>query len=161
MGASPAMDVIPQEAELEFERVLAGDRQAWHGFYGRYQPLIAGCVAHVLRSRNVPFNQDDLDDFVSEVWLSLLRRDAVGLRRFDPTRGRSLPSWIRLLAVRCTIDQLRCRATRQRYRERPAELDPSVDDEALPEAAVDRAQRLALARQAISQLMTRAPKPER
>jgi RNA polymerase sigma factor (sigma-70 family) len=157
MQSSLAIDLneLKNNGLSELRSVLDGDRVAWQRFYTRFQPLIASCVAHVLRSRNIPFNQDDLDDFVSEVWLSLLRKDAVGLRRYDPSRGRSLPSWIRLLAVRCTIDQLRGRGMQQRMRESEADLDRVTDETSRPDSRVERKQRLEVARRAMSQLKER------
>jgi RNA polymerase sigma factor (sigma-70 family) len=157
MQASLAIDLkdLKESGLVELRNALDGDRVAWQRFYTRFQPLIASCVAHVLKSRNVPFNQDDLDDFVSEVWLSLLRRDAVGLRRYDPTRGRSLPSWIRLLAVRCTIDQLRGRTMQQRMRESEGDLERLSDETSRPDSRVERKQRLEVARQALAQLKER------
>ena len=90
------------EGTAELQAVVSGDALAWQRFYRRYRPLITACVVQTLRSCRVPFARDDLEDYVSDVWLALLRRDAAGLRRFDPSRGRTLPSWIRLIASRAT-----------------------------------------------------------
>ena len=148
---------IDCSAGSDLQAVLEGDRQAWQRFYCRYQPVITASVCHTLRSRNVPFARADLDDLVGEVWLSLLRKDSLGLRRYDASRGRSLPSWIRLLAVRTTIDRLRCRSLRQRLRERTSELERHdwSDERGRPDLAVETRQLAEAARRAIDALQPR------
>jgi len=149
-----AVDWSTPSGTTELEAVLRGDRQAWLRFYRRYHPLISASVLHVLRSRNIRFTRDDVQDHVSEVWLALLRRDAVGLRRFDPSRGRSLPSWLRLLAVRSTIDQLRGRAMQQKLRESEGEVERS-DESERPDLAAEMRQQLEVAGRALARLKPR------
>lgn len=149
-----AVDWSTPRGATELEAVLQGDRQAWLRFYRRYHPLITACVFHVLRSRNIRFSRDDVQDHVSEVWLSLLRHDAVGLRRFDPSRGRSLPSWLRLLAVRNTIDQLRGRALQQKLRESEVEVERG-DETERPDVVAQVRQQVEAARQALARLKPR------
>lgn len=145
------------EGTAELQAVLSGDALAWQRFYRRYRPLITACVVQTLRSCRVPFARDDLEDYVSDVWLALLRRDAAGLRRFDPSRGRTLPSWIRLIASRATIDRLRARAERQRLRERAGEPEGSCcgDEHCRPDLALERCEEAGLARRALEQLRPR------
>ena len=94
---------LPASTETDLRAALDGDRGAWRRFYREYNPFIGRCVGRVLRQHQVRLGPQDIDDLVGEVWVSLLRRDAVGLRRYDPGRGRSLASWLRLLATRTTI----------------------------------------------------------
>jgi len=156
-----ATDWTTEAGRRELQAALAGDDRAWRRFYQRCQPLITATVSNLLRARNIPFARDDLDDYVAEVWLALLRRDAVGLRRFDPDRGRSLPSWIRLLAVRTTIDRLRGRGLQQRLRERGGpEIDGlgergGHDERCRPDVVVETRQRAAEAHLALCQLKPR------
>jgi len=150
-----AIDYSSPSASAELAELLNGDRQAWQRFYRRYNPFITACVSHVLRARNVPFGREDLDDFVSEAWASLLRDDAVGLRRYDPARGRTLSSWLRLLATRCTIDQLRGRATQQRLREVEVEVDRPTDETKGPDAQLELLRQARAACQALTQLKQR------
>jgi RNA polymerase sigma-70 factor (ECF subfamily) len=137
------------------QQVLEGDQQEWKRFFATYQPLIAHCVSRVLQRNGIPFGREDLDDYVSEVWAALVRDDLCTLRRYDEARGRTLASWIRLIATRATIDQLRSRANMQRYREWSTEFDlPSGDDDS-PDQQVEQAELAELARRAISQLKGR------
>jgi RNA polymerase sigma factor (sigma-70 family) len=140
------------------QQVLQGDQQVWKRFFSAFQPCIAHCVSKVLKRNNVPFGKNDIEDYVSEVWATLVRDDLCILRRFDEDRGHTLTSWIRLIATRATIDQLRSRTNMQRYRERSADADfdylPSSDDDS-PDEQMERIERAILARRAISQLKRR------
>lgn len=136
------------------QQVLQGDPQEWKRFFSAFQPCIAHCVSKVLKRSNVPFGKNDIEDYVSEVWATLVRDDLCNLRRFDEDRGHTLTSWIRLIATRATIDQLRSRTNIQRYRERSADADfdlPSSEDDS-PDEQMERIERAILARRAISQL---------
>ena len=143
------------EHSAELAAVLAGSREAWERFYLRFNPFITACVSHVLRGRNIPFGDEDLADFVAEVWVSLLRHDALSLRRYDPARGRSVSSWIRLLATRSTIDQLRGRSAQQRLREVEDEVDRPADENTSPDIRVETLQRARAASEALAQLKHR------
>ena len=46
--------------------------------------------------------RQEVQDLVQEVLVSLFEHDARELRRWDPTRGRSLESFVRLVARRST-----------------------------------------------------------
>jgi RNA polymerase sigma factor (sigma-70 family) len=134
------------------QQVLQGDQQEWKRFFFAFQPHIARCVSKVLRRNNVPFGKDDVEDFVSEVWANLVRDDLCSLRRFDEGRGHTLASWIKLIATRATIDQLRSRANMQRSRELSTDFDISSDEDDSPDVQMERTERAILARRAISQL---------
>jgi RNA polymerase sigma factor (sigma-70 family) len=74
------------------------------------------------------------------------------LRRYDPNRGRSVTSWLRLLAQRNTIDQLRARAGRQRRREHSTEMDEAFADEETPHRRLELLEQAQLARAAVARL---------
>jgi RNA polymerase sigma-70 factor (ECF subfamily) len=159
MGQVATSRSLPAQVERVDRQLLDGalsrEPEKWQRFYRRYQPFITACVAHVLKCRQIPFGREDLEDFVADVWVALLRNDKEVLRRFDPRRGRTLSSWLRLIATRSTIDRLRGRAIQQRYREIGAELDEPLDESNGPDARLEAMERATLARQAIAQLKPR------
>ena len=81
---------------------LAGDPQASQTLAARLLATIEREVGHLLRRRAVGRGdaREELRDLVQEVLLSLFERDARELRRWDPARGRSLDSFVRLVARR-------------------------------------------------------------
>lgn len=158
-GAARARGTLAEERERGAVHALVGverwTQEEWQRFYAQHQPVITSAVAHVLLARRIPFTRHDLDDFVGEVWVALLRHDALSLRRFDPRRGRSVASWLRLLATRATIDQLRGRATQQRYREVEAEVEPACEESTRPDARLETKQLARVAQEALGQLRPR------
>ena len=87
-----------------------GVRQAcWSEFVRRYERLITSCVLKVLRRYGAVFSNEDLDDLVADVWVTLLRDDLRKLRQYDATRGFRIASFIGLVATNTTIDHLRSR----------------------------------------------------
>lgn len=101
------------EAELELVRAaLTGDRGAIRRLVGRLRPVVHTEVAHVLLSRAAAAGRNarqELEDLVQEVFARLWADDGKLLRRWDPSRGRSLDSWVRLVARSRALDQLRSR----------------------------------------------------
>jgi RNA polymerase sigma factor (sigma-70 family) len=99
------------EAELELVRAaLTGDRGAIRRLVGRLRPLVHTEVAHLLLRRTAASGRNarqDLEDLVQEVFARLWADDGKLLRRWDPVRGRSLDSWVRLVARSRVLDQLR------------------------------------------------------
>lgn len=74
--------------------------------------------------------RQDLRDFVQEVFVALLAERGKALRRWDPERGRSLDSYVRLIARRRVAALLRS----SRHRPRP---DESMAGDALELHACD------------------------
>jgi RNA polymerase sigma factor (sigma-70 family) len=120
------------EAELELVRAaLTGDRVSIRRLVGRLRPIVHTEVAHLLLRRQAAMGRSarqELDDLVQEVFARLWADDGKLLRRWDPARGRSLDSWVRLVARSRVLDQLRSR------RRNPAHGE-SLDDVELEHAA--------------------------
>lgn len=83
------------------------ERDAWRAFRERFGPVIRCCVAKTLRRYGATFSADDVDDLSADVWLQLLRDDRSRLRRYDPSRGFRLSTWLGMIATNYTIDHLR------------------------------------------------------
>ncbi len=71
-----------------------------------YRPLVHAAIARYLHLRCR--GQADLaDDLTHEVFLALFRDDGARLRQFEGRNGCSFGGWLRVVAVRLTIDMLR------------------------------------------------------
>lgn len=125
---------------------------AWSQFCQRYEALIIGCILRVLRRYNATFTNADLSDLVGEVWVTLLRNDMRKLRQYQPDRGYRLSSWIGLIAVNSTIDQLRTRQPEPSYLEEISSCETLLVDASRPDQSLDRSERSRIARHALAQL---------
>jgi RNA polymerase sigma factor (sigma-70 family) len=78
----------PQFPELPHERVaqaLAGDRAAFGDVYETYDPAVRAAVVAAIRHR--PALENELEDFVSEIWTRFVADGCWRLRSYDPARG--------------------------------------------------------------------------
>ena len=71
------------EADL-VARCANGDRAAWEAFVDGYGPLIAALVRRMLHRRTGRARDADVDEIGAEVFLALVRRDRILLKRYDP-----------------------------------------------------------------------------
>jgi len=147
------MDRIEENSREHDQMLLAAlleggaDRErAWQRFCARFERLIASCIYKTLRRYGASYSADDLNDLVCEVWLRLLRNEMAALRRFDGARGASLASYLGLIATNVTIDFLRGR------REQTDVTSVTLVVDAEGDGIVDRTERSALARRALSRL---------
>ena len=112
----------PREHDLELlKAVIEGERGAWPRFHERYERLIVACIRKVLARYGVAFQPSDLEDLLNTVCVHLVRDDFEKLRRYDPTRGYQVSSWVGLIATNATHDALRRRG--------PAHYSLDDDDE--------------------------------
>ena len=81
--AAPVPDARPSEAEL-VARCAAGDRAAWEVFVDRYGPLLQALARRMLARRTGRARDADVEEVVGEVFLALVRRDRILLKRYDP-----------------------------------------------------------------------------
>lgn len=72
------------EREL-VERCAAGEEAAWVAFVERYGVLLAALARRMLARLVRVVGDSDVDEVVAEVFLALLRRERLLLRRYDPT----------------------------------------------------------------------------
>jgi len=94
------------EIEL-LEGCIAGDKKRWTLFVERYNKLIYHTIYKTLRVNSVATNPDDINDLFQEIFASFCASNCKKLRMFDPHKGVSLASWLRMITVRTTIDHLR------------------------------------------------------
>ncbi len=91
-------------------RALGGDRQALQALVERLVPVVQAEVGHTLVRAARADSRDprqDIADFVQEVFVVLLGDGGKTLRAWDPERGRSLDSFVRLVARRHVATILR------------------------------------------------------
>lgn len=88
---------------------ISGKKEAWDSFVLRFSRLIYYAITSTLRLHNHNLPRDDVDDLYNGVFVSLLDNDFRKLRQYEGRDGCTLPSWIRLITVRHTIDFLRSR----------------------------------------------------
>ena len=124
------------EIEL-LQGCIAGDKQRWTTFVERYNKLIYHTIYKTLRVNATATNPDDINDLFQEIFTSFCANNCKKLRMFDPHRGVSLASWLRMITVRTTIDHLRKRRPVTALDELPVEPSQTggqeaiVDDESL------------------------------
>lgn len=118
-------------------RALAGERDSTAVLVRRLRPPIQAELAHLLL-RVAPAQgrsaRQELEDLVQDVFTALFDRSAKLLQSWDPSRGRSLESYVRLVARSRALDVLRSR------RRSPWQAEPmdhaQIDELAEPAAAV-------------------------
>ena len=86
---------------------IAGDKKRWSTFVERYNKLIYHTIYKTLRVNATATNPEDINDLFQEIFTSLCDTNCKKLRMFDPHRGVTLASWLRMIAIRATIDHLR------------------------------------------------------
>jgi RNA polymerase sigma factor (sigma-70 family) len=99
-------------AELVFVRLLVnGDAAAWREFHLRHGRAVKRTISSITRRFVLLVGDDDVNEIYATVCVRLLESEKRKLRSFDPERGRSLKSWLGMLAAQATYDLLR----RRRY----------------------------------------------
>lgn len=123
-GRAP-VELLPWKTVLD---ALAGDPQATRTLVDRFTPVIQREVALALlryssasaRKRNP---RQEVEDITQEVFVALMENDGRVLRAWDPARGRTLRSFIGLVARREVASILRS------GKRNPWTEDPTLTDE--------------------------------
>ena len=87
----------PADPDL-FERIVAGDRDAFGVFYDRYAPVLFGFCVRILKDAR------DAEDVLQEAFVQVWRDAA----RFDPSRA-SVKTWLFTIARSRALDRWRSR----------------------------------------------------
>lgn len=120
---SPSADI--DETTL-LAACIDGDRRALDAFVSRYSRLVYFHVNNTLRRLRGQLDTELADDLYQQVFVMLLEDDRRRLRLYQPDKGCSVASWIRIITIRAVINVLR----RQRR-------TVSLDDESRPIAVAD------------------------
>ena len=100
------MDGALTESEL-LKGCISGNKESWSLFVKQYNKLIYHTIYKTLRVNGQPTDPDHINDLFQEVFTSFCENNCKKLRAFDPQKGVKLSSWLRMITVRMTIDQLR------------------------------------------------------
>ncbi len=89
------------------DRCLEKAPGAWEDFVNRFIGLFVHVIQHTAQARSVPLNRDDIDDLVSEIFVTVLQDDFAVLRRF---RGESsLATYLTVVARRIIVREITIR----------------------------------------------------
>jgi RNA polymerase sigma factor (sigma-70 family) len=107
-------------------RCFAGDKASWDEFVQRYSRLIYHSITKTFEGHSGEWARELVDDLFQEIFLALVKDDFAQLRRFRGDAGCTLASWLRMIAVRRTIDQLRkpknpCEPFNERLHDEPTD----------------------------------------
>ena len=107
-GKSVALTEIDRRL---LDRCLERTPGAWEDFVNRFIGLFVHVIQQTAQARSVPLNQDDVDDLVSEIFVTVLQDDFAVLRRF---RGESsLATYLTVVARRITVREITIRRKAQ------------------------------------------------
>ena len=102
----PAATTVPPERDPLIDAALAGAPEARDRLFAAYAPAVHAAIARYLTLRGRG-RVDLADDLTHEVFVALFLDDARRLRNFEGRNGCSFAGWLRVVAVRMTIDLLR------------------------------------------------------
>jgi len=102
---------ILQHDSPDFElisRCISGrDEEAWQQFVQQYSRLIWKSIHTTFRSSAFHYEQEDVEDAFSAIFLSLIDNDFKKLRQFHGVNSCSLSTWLVVVASHHTIDHVR------------------------------------------------------
>ncbi len=86
------------------DQCLDRDARSWEHFVDRFLGLVIHVINHASQERSRQIANEDREDLVSEVFLTLIRDDFLALRRF---RGESsLATYLTVISRRVVVRQL-------------------------------------------------------
>lgn len=98
--------MTPQEQDL-IAQCVRGEKAAWDAFVSQYSNLVYHSIQRTFHTYHVHPKSVSVEDLFQDFFIAMLADDCKKLRQFRGERGCTLASWVRLVAVRMTIDRLR------------------------------------------------------
>jgi RNA polymerase sigma factor (sigma-70 family) len=86
---------------------LANSRRAWNTFVQRHSRYVYFMITKTGARYNTHIDSDAVADLYGDVFTGFIENDFKRLRDFEGRNQCSLRSWVRMIAVRKTIDHLR------------------------------------------------------
>ena len=100
------VNIEPTEEEL-LKGCISGSKEKWNLFVKKYSNLILHTIYKTLRVYDQPTDPDEVDDLFQEVFIAFYADNLKKLRIYDPVKGRTLASWLRLITVQLTINYIK------------------------------------------------------
>lgn len=88
---------------------VEGERRAWETLVARYARYIAWLIRLTCRRCGQEPDDDDVSEYLAEVFAALLENDKRRLRLYRGDNGCTVRSWLRVITVRKVLDLLRRR----------------------------------------------------
>lgn len=99
-----------QDADLALlQRCIQGERRAWVEFVERFSRYVYFLIQRTDAKYGAGLTEADVADAHNDVFIAFLEDDKRRLRAFEGRNGCSVRSWVRLIAIRKTLDLLRRR----------------------------------------------------
>ena len=99
-----------QDADLTLlQRCIQGERRAWVEFVERFSRYVYFLIQRTDAKYGAGLTEADVADAHNDVFIAFLEDDKRRLRAFEGRNGCSVRSWVRLIAIRKTLDLLRRR----------------------------------------------------
>lgn len=99
-----------QDADLTLlQRCIQGERRAWVEFVERFSRYVYFLIQRTDAKYSAGLTEADVADAHNDVFIAFLEDDKRRLRAFEGRNGCSVRSWVRLIAIRKTLDLLRRR----------------------------------------------------
>jgi len=102
------------DRELIEQCILGSNQGVWEQFVHRYSRLIWSSIHKTFKASTYRYSAEDVEDVYSALFLSLLENDFRKLRQFNARNACSFSTWLTVVTVRKTIDQMRQQLTRAR-----------------------------------------------
>ena len=96
-----------EEDRQLLSRIFSGDKKALEIFVRQFSNLIYTSIQAAFLTRQITFNQQDLEDLHNAVFLQFFEQDCKKLRQYKGKNGCSLASWIKLVTIRIVLNHLR------------------------------------------------------
>jgi RNA polymerase sigma factor (sigma-70 family) len=101
------MAVDVQQERALIAGCIQGNKDSWQDFICRYSSLVYYIVRKILYSRHCDMAREEIDDLHNDIFLSIIANNGKKLRQYEGKNGCTVSSWVRVIAVRSTIDYLR------------------------------------------------------
>ena len=108
--------IAPNNGDREELHVIAqcinGKKEAWESLFHRYQPRLLAIIKRYL-GRRAECGDLDAEEIAASIWYSLIVGKKARLRRYDPSRGAKLLTYLAALARREIFKRYRRAQSRQ------------------------------------------------
>jgi len=110
------------------ERCIDGKKDAWESLFHHYQPRLLAIIKRYLGPR-AECGDLDAEEVAASIWYSLVVSESARLRRYDPSRGTKLLTYLAALARREIWKRYRREQSRHVRETRAARLDKTSGDD--------------------------------